>query len=153
VRPFLKRKFLFFWKLDVEYFYLFHKGPLLEFSSSHLNILPCFSKINFNNIIQSLVEASRSSSRWGRWGRAKGALKFSLPACYLLTFPRVVNTNLYPSLSFSQLTPFRMLNAYHFTPIFAISQLPQLVMFLVFSTYRPFLCTSGFIKVLAFKTL
>jgi hypothetical protein len=76
VRSFLKRKCLFFGELGVEYFYLVDEGPLLEFSSSHLNdILPCFSKINFNNIIQCLVEAGRSWSRRGRWGREKGALK------------------------------------------------------------------------------
>jgi len=87
VRSFLKRKCLFFWKLGVGYFYLVHEGPLLEFSSSHFNdILPCFSKINFNNNTQSLVEAGRSSSRRRRLRRARGALKFSLPTCYLLTF-------------------------------------------------------------------
>jgi hypothetical protein len=108
VRSFLKRKCLLllllfyyycYFKLGVGYFYLVHEAPLLEFSSSHLNdILPCFSKINFNNIIQSLGETGRSSSRRETWRRAKSALKFSLPTCYLLTFSRVIYTNLYPSI-------------------------------------------------------
>ena len=60
-------------KLCVEYFYFVHEGPLLEFSSIHLNdILLCFIKMNFNNIIQSLVEAGRSLSPRGRWGASEG---------------------------------------------------------------------------------